>query len=72
MPKLEYRIQGDNLFFRWTNVVSGFDMPVQLDDEGKTWLHPTTEWSSAAMTRSLMDGGIKANGNFYVTLEKVQ
>jgi aminopeptidase N len=72
VPKLEYRIQGDNLFFRWTNVVSGFDMPVQLDDEGKTWLHPTTEWSSAAMTRSLMDGGIKANGNFYVTLEKVQ
>ena len=72
VPKLEYRVEGDNLHYRWVNVVEGFAMPLQLADEGKTWIYPASEWRSVAMTASLAEEGIKANGNFYVTLEKVQ
>jgi aminopeptidase N len=72
IPRLEYRVKGDNLEYRWANVVDGFKMPLQLADPGNTWLYPTTSWQTTAMTSSLMDAGIKANPNFYVKVEKLQ
>ena len=71
IPRLEYRTQGDQLYYRWANVVDGFDMPVQLSDEAGTWLSPETEWKPVAMTQALMDEGIGINKNFYITVNKV-
>src|SRR5690606_23366899 len=43
IPKLEYQQTGSKLKYRWTNVVTGFDMPVRVYLNGKeTWLEPTT------------------------------
>ncbi|MGA1226169.1 MAG: M1 family metallopeptidase [Tamlana sp.] len=45
IPTLEYAIKGKELKYRWTNIVDGFDMPVQVkigDDE--QWLFPKSEW----------------------------
>jgi aminopeptidase N len=46
IPTLEYRISGDTLSYRWTDVVPGFDMPVKatLDWPDLAWLRPTASW----------------------------
>lgn len=71
IPKLQYKIQGDGLSYRWVNAIAGFAMPVQLADPGNTWLYPTTDWKQVSMTKALMDDGIKVKSTFYVELEKV-
>jgi aminopeptidase N len=52
IPVLEYRIGGNTLHYRWTDVVPGFDMPVgvTLGDGGYTTIQPTTEWRTATLT----------------------
>ncbi|CAN5600427.1 hypothetical protein BH23GEM10_BH23GEM10_07520 [soil metagenome] len=51
LPTLEYRLEGDRLSYRWTDVVSGFAMPVMAHtgETGCTLLEPTTEWSSTTV-----------------------
>ncbi len=70
IPQLEYKISGDNISYRWTNTVSGFAMPVRLS-EG-SWLYPSTEWRSVAMTGDLKSRAFEADKNFYITVKKVQ
>lgn len=45
IPVLEYRIEGGTLSYRWTDVVPGFDMPVEVIAAGEELvLHPTESW----------------------------
>ena len=67
IPTLEYRIQGNTLSYRWTNVVPGFDMQVgvRLSDQGWTVIHPTEAWQTA--TLRLADASAFAvDPNYYV------
>lgn len=70
IPTLEYRIKGKTLEYRWTNCVSGFDMPLDvcLDESGSNQrLKPTTSWQKTATTaRSLT-----ADADYYVLVRKV-
>ena len=51
IPTLEYRIEGSTLSYRWTNVVSGFEMPLEvtLSGSGTTRIHPTESWRTAML-----------------------
>jgi aminopeptidase N len=51
VPTLEYRIDGNALSYRWSDVVPGFDMQVEvtLDEGGYTVIHPTEEWQTAIL-----------------------
>jgi len=72
VPVLEYRLDGQTLFYRWTNVIPGFDMPVDvaLSAEGTTRLRPTEQWQST--TTSLgTDAEVKVAPAFYVTTKAV-
>ena len=41
-PTLEYLQKDDSLYFRWSNVVSGFAMPIDIDLNGiEKRLYPT-------------------------------
>tara|TARA_B110000037_G_scaffold22516_1_gene25350 strand:+ start:8933 stop:10579 length:1647 start_codon:yes stop_codon:yes gene_type:complete len=43
IPTLEYSIQKNKLSYQWTNVVENFEMPIEIEVNGKTqWLYPTT------------------------------
>jgi len=72
VPVLEYRIQRETLSYRWTNVVPGFDMPVDVsyDTQGggrsaEIRIKPSTAWSS--MTASGIAGGrLVVRPDFYV------
>jgi aminopeptidase N len=47
IPLLEYNVDGDNITYRYTNVVPDFDMPVRIFIEEKAhWLFPSTSWKT--------------------------
>jgi len=69
IPVLEYKIQGDNISYRWANCVDGFNMPVQLE-KSALWFYPTTEWKQTTGTAELIND-FKVNQNMYVTVKKV-
>ncbi len=75
IPVLEYKFTGDNLYYRWTNCVDGFNMPVKLDGAKEDpiaigWLKATTEWKTAAVTADILKDGLKIDRNFYITVKK--
>lgn len=65
IPTLEYRLQGNNLLYRWTNCIGSFNMPVKLIINGEeTWLNPTTNPQSLTFQSEIKE--VKADPNFYV------
>jgi aminopeptidase N len=73
IPTLEYRLEGGILSYRWTNVVSGFDMPVDVSftEVGQpvqwTRLRPTSEWQRMPATRPP-----NVRRDFYIELKEVR
>jgi aminopeptidase N len=67
VPVLEYRIAGDTLRYRWTEVVPGFAMPVgvTLTDSGYTVIHPTAIWRTAPLRLS-DPGAFRVDPDYYV------
>jgi len=64
IPTLEYKIKGNEITYRWTNIVDKFDMPVKIADS-QTWLFPAAKWK----TEKLKDGlekNFKIDRNFYI------
>ncbi len=72
IPVLEYRINGSLLSYRWTNVVSGFAMPVRvtLSDSTYTTIRPTEYWKSIAVHLRSNDA-FRVDEVFYVTTKNV-
>ena len=70
IPVLEYKFTGDNISYRWTNCVNGFNMPVKIDGTNDEWLKATTEWKSVAA--GILKDGLKIDRNFYITVKKVE
>jgi aminopeptidase N len=72
VPVLEYRVDGQTLRYRWTNVVPGFDMPVKArtTPTGWTTLRPTTEWQTAPF--GLGPAAFEVDRNFYVEARAAQ
>ena len=71
IPVLEYKFSVQNMYYRWTNCVDGFNMPVKLDDTKENWLKATTEWKTVAVTSDILKEGLKIDRNFYITVKKV-
>jgi aminopeptidase N len=46
VPVLEYDLRDGDLQYRWTNCVTGFNMPVEIVPKGQPaiWIHPTGQW----------------------------
>jgi aminopeptidase N len=68
IPVLEYRTDGTSLSVRWTNVVTGFDMPVRVSVPGgiSMRLRPTTEWTQSAYSGN----DVTVDENFFVTAKR--
>lgn len=65
IPTLEYFFKKGQVGFRWTNCVSGFDMPVKVTLNGaEQVLTPKTEWESIATKTE--NQKLDVNNNFYV------
>jgi aminopeptidase N len=67
VPTLEYRLNGTALTYRWTDVVPGFAMPVDvtLGGEGYQRIHPTTEWQTTELAPG-NPAAFKVDPDYYV------
>ncbi|WP_228235643.1 M1 family metallopeptidase [Allomuricauda sp. M10] len=67
VPKLEYKIEGDEMTYRYTNIVEDFDMPIRVFVEDKEhWIFPNAEWK----TEKLEGSELVIDKNFYIDTEK--
>src|SRR3970040_477601 len=65
IPTLEYFFKDNKLGYRWTNCVSGFNMPVKVTLNGKEeLLQPETEWKSISANDK--NSKLEIDKNFYV------
>jgi aminopeptidase N len=47
IPNLQYSIQQKKLNYRYTDVIKGFNMPVQVKiNGGLNWIQPTSVWKT--------------------------
>jgi aminopeptidase N len=72
IPVLEYRVTGDSLAYRWSDVIPGFDMPVDLVLPGGRALRirPTEQWQ--VMRSPLVAGAaLEVAPPFYVNVKGV-
>lgn len=69
IPVLEYKQDAGKWNYRWTNCVSGFDMPVKiiLDNGDFAWIHPTEDFK--ALTQEVSE--IRVDENFYIKSKQV-
>lgn len=69
IPALEYKKEKGKLWYRWTNCVEGFDMPVKVynDKNELQFIFPTATFQSAPKTIS----EIKPDINFYIEIKSV-
>jgi aminopeptidase N len=65
IPTLEYFFKDNQVGYRWTNCVSGFNMPVKVTLNGKEeLLQPETEWKSVPVNSE--NSKLEIDKNFYV------
>nr|WP_235855500.1 M1 family metallopeptidase [Allomuricauda maritima] len=67
IPKLEYKMEGNEITYRYTNIVKDFDMPIRVFVEDKEhWIFPNSEWK----TEKLEGSELVIDKNFYIDTEK--
>ena len=67
IPTLEYRLEDKVLSYRWTQVVDGFSMPIEIDVENeKKWLYPSKDWQKKQINSSK----IKVDLDYYINYKK--
>ncbi|EAP87576.1 M1 family metallopeptidase [Croceibacter atlanticus] len=70
IPKLEYKLDGSKMSFRYTNVVKGFDMPITISVNGnEKWIVPTEEWTTETFPETIKKVVVKKD--FYIESEKL-
>jgi aminopeptidase N len=70
IPLLEYRIEGTTLGYRWTRVVPGFEMPVEVTLPGGAarTLRPSAAWQQLRLERA---GEPVVDPDYYVEARRV-
>ena len=63
IPTLEYKIENKKLSYRYVNIVKNFDMPIEVDINGRTeWLFPNSEWK----TKTIESSDFKVDRDYYI------
>lgn len=68
IPIFEYKTDDKNLYYRWNNVVDGFEMPLEIIDGNVTkWVYPTELWQLTSINNS----NINIDADYYVYSKKI-
>jgi aminopeptidase N len=72
VPTLEYKLEGQRLSYRWSDVVRGFAMPVKVTTStGRyAWIRPTERWKTTAVRLDRPED-FSVDENFYVNARDV-
>ncbi|MFM1879118.1 MAG: hypothetical protein RLZZ241_1984 [Bacteroidota bacterium] len=69
IPTLEYRSNESQLEYRYTNIVSGFDMPVKITlGDNTQWIFPNASWK---VLSNPSNNTMVLDRNFYVNLKSI-
>lgn len=73
IPVLEYKIKGKVVSYRWSNCITGFNMPVKISfGKKEQWIKPTEKWQNFQLGNSSDGKTFSPDKNFYITTNKVQ
>ena len=68
IPIFEYEINDGELKYRWSNVINGFDMPIEINLDNKSIkLFPVMDWKHL----KTIEGNLEINKNYYVKYNKI-
>jgi len=70
IPTLEYKIEDATFSYRWTNCISGFDLPLKINFKGERWIKPTESWQTLKLYPE-GDNNFSVDRNFYINTKKV-
>jgi aminopeptidase N len=72
IPKLEYKIRGEKIQYRWANCISGYNIPVKvmINSTTEQWLEPGTSWKN--LIASMLITGVEIHPDFYAISEKIK
>jgi aminopeptidase N len=65
IPVLELKVTDNTLYYRWTNCVKNFNMPVRFAGSNR-WLYPSTEGQKVELTGEMKQQGLSIDKNFYI------
>lgn len=68
VPVLEYQVKKNRLSYRWTNCVSGFNMPLKIDFGGVKWIYPEEKWKTLKINKG-EKGELSVDRNFYIAVK---
>ena len=68
IPTLEYKIEDNRMFYRWTNVIDGFNMPMEIKINNKSKLiYPTEKFDFL----KLKENSIEFDEDYYVLIKEL-
>ena len=68
IPTLEYKLEHNNVFYRWSNIVDGFSIPVKLlINSNSEWIKPTSRWKKLSSAINITSFSV--DNNFYIEVE---
>jgi aminopeptidase N len=71
IPVLEYKLNGYQLQYRYTNCVKGFSLPLLVNFKGKHWIKPTASWQTLNLYPE-GDNSFSVDPDFYINTKKVE
>ena len=73
IPTLEYYYSADHFYYRWSNCVTDFKMPVRcsFNNKKESWIYPSTEWKDLKLKESKLNNKFNVNRNFYIDTKEV-
>jgi len=69
IPTLEYKINNGTLSYHWTNCVSGFDMPVKIQNKNGSFIFIYPKEKMQELKTGLKD--LKVDENFYIITKQI-
>lgn len=69
IPQLEYKIGGGKLQYRWTECITGFNLPLKITAGNPTWIKPTTQWQTMNLASGVNE--MSVDRNFYIRIKKI-
>ena len=69
IPNLEYKLENNNLKYRYTNTVADFEMPLKVViNQKEQWIFPSVDWKTTKVSSA--NATVVFDPNFYINLKK--
>ena len=68
IPTLDYKLENNNLLYKWSNVVDGFSIPIKVFiNSTSQWIRPTRHWKKLLSDKNI--NSFSVDNNFYIERE---